>query len=191
MESDSPLPWLLLLLLSAAGFWLVSTAAASLSAVSREKVQALYAQGVPRAAALESLLASSLSPDRYLSPLKFLFMAAGTLSGAALSISWWGANLWLAAAFAGAAAGLMGLLHLIAVAVAASAGESIALRSSGAAWAFARLLAPLYSIGPGSGLWRRPASATDTTMLRRPSSRPTPRRPQTATASRSTSMRRE
>ena len=156
MESDSPLPWLLLLLLSAAGFWLVSTAAASLSAVSREKVQALYAQGVPGAAALESLLASSLSPDRYLSPLKFLFMAAGTLSGAALSISWWGANLWLAAAFAGAAAGLMGLLHLIAVAVAASAGESIALRSSGAAWAFARLLAPLYSIGPGSGLWRRP-----------------------------------
>ena len=50
----------------------------------------------------------------------------------------------------------MGLLHLIAVAVAASAGESIALRSSGASWAFARLLAPLYSIGPGSGLWRLP-----------------------------------
>ena len=155
MESDSTLPWLLLLLLSAAGFWIVSTAAASLSTVNREKVQALYAQGVAGAAALENLLASSLSPDRSLSPLKFLFVTAGILSGVALSISWWDANWWLAAVAAGAAAGLMGLLHLVAVAIAAAAGESIALRSSGVAWAFARLLAPLYSIGQGYGLRRR------------------------------------
>ncbi len=155
MESDSTLPWLLLLLLSAAGFWIVSTAAASLSTVNREKVQALYAQGVAGAAALENLLASSLSPDRSLSPLKFLFVTAGILSGVALSISWWDANWWLAAAAAGAAAGLMGLLHLVAVAIAAATGESIALRSSGVAWAFARLLAPLYSIGQGYGLRRR------------------------------------
>ena len=155
MESDSTLPWLLLLLLSAAGFWIVSTAAASLSTVNREKVQALYAQGVAGAAALENLLASSLSPDRSLSPLKFLFVTAGILSGVALSISWWDANWWLAAVAAGAAAGLMGLLHLVAVAIAAAAGESIALRSSGVAWAFARLLAPLFSIGQGYGLRRR------------------------------------
>ena len=156
MESASPLPWLLLLLLSAAGFWLVSTAAASLSSVNREKVQALYAQGVAGAAALESLLASSPSPAGPLSPVKYLFVAAGILSGVTLPIAWWDANLWLAAAFAGAAAGLMGLLHLLAVAVAASAGESIALRSSGAAWALARLWAPLYSIG--YRLRRRPGA---------------------------------
>ena len=157
MESDSPLIWLPLLLLSATGFWIVSTVAASLSAVNREKVQALYAQGVPGAAPLESLLASPIPPDASLSPLKFLFVAAGILSSVAVAMAWWEANWWAAVAFAAAAAGLMGLLHVVAVAVAASAGESIALRSSGVAWAIARLVAPLYSIVPGTGPWRRPA----------------------------------
>lgn len=161
MESDSPLLWLLLLLLSATGFLIVSTVGASLSRVNREKVQALYAQGVSGAAPLESLLASSVSPDRSLSPVKFLLVAAGVLAGVALSISWWDANLWLAAAFAGGAVGLTGLLHLLAVATAAAAGESIALRSSRAVWAFTRLLAPLYSIGPGSVQWRGPGQGQE------------------------------
>ena len=155
MESDSTLLWLLALLLSAAGFWLVSTAAASISGVSREKAQALYAQGVSGSAPLESLLASPLSPETSLSPVKFVFLAGGILAGVALSVSW-NANWWLAAAFAAGAVGLMGLLHLLAVATAAAAGESIALRSSRAAWTFARLLAPLYSIGPASGQRRGP-----------------------------------
>jgi CBS domain containing-hemolysin-like protein len=52
----------------------------------------------------------------------------------------------------------MGLLQLFALAVAASAGESIALRSSGVAWALSRLLAPLYSVVSGLRLWRRSGS---------------------------------
>ena len=156
MDSDSPLLWLVLLLLSAAGFWLVSTVSFSLSTVNREKVQALYAQGVAGAARLESLLASPVPPDASLSPLKFLFVAAGILSSVALSTAWWDSNWWLAAAFAGGAAGLMGLLHVAAVALAASAGESIALRSSRAVWALARVFAPLYSLMPGVAARRRP-----------------------------------
>ena len=127
----------------------------SLSTVNREKVQALYAQGVAGAAPLENLLASPVPPDASLSPLKFLFVAAGILSSVALSMTWWDSNWWVSAAFAGGAAGLMGLLHVVAVAVAASTGESIALRSSAAAWALARVFAPLYSVVPGTGPWRR------------------------------------
>ena len=97
MESDSPLLWLPLLLLSATGFGLFSTIAVSLSTVNREKVQALYAQGVDGAAPLESLLASPVPPDASLSPLKFLFVATGILSGVALSMTWWDTNWWLSA----------------------------------------------------------------------------------------------
>jgi CBS domain containing-hemolysin-like protein len=157
METDSTLPWLFLGL-SAVGFWLAATVDASLSTVSREKAQALYAQGVAGSRDLESLLAWSPMPGSALSPLKFLFMASGVLSGVALSVSWWDTNWWLATPMSGAVAVLMGLLQLFAMAVAASAGESIALRCSGVAWAMSRLLAPLYSVVSGLRLWRRSGS---------------------------------
>ena len=122
MEIDSTLAWVAWAI-SVAGFTLASLGEASLASVRPERVQWLVAQRVPRAAALEVLFSTPMSPGGSLLLLKVLFLASSLLSISTLL-----SRLGSITLVALAVLSLLGLINTAARAMAAVYGERIALR---------------------------------------------------------------
>ena len=142
MESDI---WLsaMALAISLAFFAITSIVDASVSAVRRERVQRLIADGLPGAATLDRLHTLPMGPTGATSLAKVLLRAAALLSAVALVIASVGTDWLVVTLVSMAILAFFGAVHTAASAAAIAYGEQIATRTSWLARSVAWLFNPI------------------------------------------------
>ena len=145
MESDSILP-AIALAASLAFFVVFSVGEACIASIRRDYAQRLISRGVAGSVALAGLFTSRTGPTGALPMLLAMASSASLLSTVALVVALSGVRWTIVSIAALAILMLMGVIHSISKALAASYGERIALKIAPLARVLASLLNPLLTI---------------------------------------------
>ncbi len=145
MESDSILP-AIALAVSLAFFVVLSVGEACIGSIRRDRAQRLVSRDVTGSVALASLFTSRTGPTGALPLLLALASSASLLSTVALVVALSGVRWTIVSIAALAILILLGVIHSISKALAASYGERIALKIAPLVRVLASLLNPLLTV---------------------------------------------